>query len=76
MKKKNLEELKNKSVKQLEDIVSGMEKEIITGRIEREQSKIKNVHALNRKRRDIAQVKTILQAKLFLEKKEVFDAAS
>lgn len=75
MKKKNLEELKNKSIKQLKDIISDLEKEIMTAKIERSQSKIKNVHAVNRKRRDIAQIKTIKQAKVFLEKKEVFDAA-
>lgn len=76
MKKKNLEELKNKSVNQLKEMVNNMEKEIITGKIEREQSKIKNVHAINRKRKDIAQIKTILQAKFFIDKKENQNAAS
>ena len=65
MKKKNLEELKTKSVSQLMEFISTLEKEIITGKIERDQSKVKNVHAINQKRKDIARAKTIVKAKMF-----------
>ena len=75
MKKKSWEELKTKSVRQLKEIIGGLEKEIIVGKIERQQSKVKNVHAVNQKRKDIARAKTILQSKLLLEKKETGNAA-
>lgn len=76
MKKKNLTELKTKSIQQLNEILSGMEKDIVTGRVERAQSKVKNVHAINQIRKDIAKIKTILQEKIFLTQKETKNVAS
>ncbi|HSX19091.1 MAG TPA: 50S ribosomal protein L29 [Candidatus Saccharimonadales bacterium] len=68
MKKKDLEELKNKNIDQLKKLISEQEKEIGNSKFESE-SKTKNVHVLSKKRKDIARAFTVLSMKQLQETK-------
>ena len=70
MKKKDLAELKNKSVDSLKKEIERIVKEKNDAKIDRDINKTKNVHRILKLRRDIAQIKTILALKQFVEKSE------
>lgn len=67
MKKKERDELKTKSADQLSKQIAGLVAQIANTRME-QQTKTKNVHAQNAKRRDIARMATIMNAKLQAER--------
>lgn len=80
MKKKDINELKNKSIDQLKKMVVQTEAEIVKAKVQNEQEKTKNVHMLRAKRKDIARFMTLLNFKNLVEKntkseKGVKDAA-
>lgn len=68
MKRKELDELKTKSRQQLAKLASDLEEEKANLRVELTKGKLKNVHALSKKAKDIAKVLTILNTKIFSEK--------
>ena len=70
MKKKELDEIKSKSISELRNKISQLEKEKINALLELKMAKVKNVHAVRGIKKDIAKVKTILNLKLFLEKSQ------
>ncbi|MBI3283137.1 50S ribosomal protein L29 [Candidatus Curtissbacteria bacterium] len=68
MKKKDVDELKTKNSEQLAKLVAELEKEKANLRLELAQGKLKNVHAMAKKKKDLAQTMTILRAKIFVER--------
>lgn len=72
MKKKDLEELKNKNVANLRKTIADLEKEIVNARLQLNQGKVKNVHSLKEKKKNIATAMTILRVKVLsqVESKE------
>jgi ribosomal protein L29 len=76
MKKKELEELKTKSISDLKKKILDLEKNKVIANLELKMGKSKNVHEFNQKRKDIAQAKTILAQKLFAAQKEVKNASN
>lgn len=68
MKKKDIEELKNKSIGQLTKIISDLEKEIMSAQIDQKKEKVKNVHQMRQKRKDTAIAMTILSQKQLAER--------
>ncbi|MBI2327259.1 50S ribosomal protein L29 [Candidatus Curtissbacteria bacterium] len=70
MKKKEKEELKAKNTSQLKEILKEKEKGLIVDQIELKMGKIKNVHIVHNKKKDIATVKTMLKAAIFKEQQE------
>lgn len=64
MKKQDLNDLKTKSVDQLNKKITELEKGKINSQLELKMGKAKNVHLIAQKRKDIAQTKTILKMKL------------
>lgn len=69
MEKKDLNELKPKSPEQLKKLIADLELEKANLKLELRQGKLKNVHALAKKKKDIAQTMTILRVKIFAERK-------
>ena len=63
MKKKQLKENKNKTVEELEKLVVEQRKQFDKSRFEFFNGKNKNTRALKSLRKDIAQVKTIINEK-------------
>lgn len=83
MKKKDLKELKTKSLADLRKKLSELEKEKVKSLIELKMGKLKNVHIVRELRRDIAQTKTIMKMKYLASKlislkkeKEIKNAAN
>ena len=70
MKKQDFSNLKTSSTSDLEKKISQLEKEKIDALIELRMGKAKNVHALKQIKKDIAKMKTILNAKIFIKDKE------
>ena len=68
MKKQQLNEIKNKSIKDLKAQVKSIKKEIANLTMDLKLGKLKNLHAISAKRRDIAQTLTLVNEKLILEK--------
>jgi len=68
MKKRDFEEFKTKSLSDLMKKIGGLEKEKNDTLIKLRMGKEKNVHSLKQIKRDIAKVKTILNAKIFIQK--------
>lgn len=68
MKKKDLQELKTKSIGELNKLLDTLLAEKQTAGFEAGQGKNKNVHIVWGKRKDIARVKTIISAKLFFQR--------
>lgn len=68
MKSRDFKELKNKSVEALTKEVEKLIKEKNDAKIERDMSKAKDTHKISKLRRDMAQLKTLISEKLFLEK--------
>jgi len=63
MKKKDLNELKTKNIKDLIKKLNELRKELVQTKIESKMDKIKNIHSVSQKKRDIAQVTTIINLK-------------
>ncbi len=63
MKKQQLNDIKNKSIKDLKGQVKNIKKEITTLTIDLKLGKLKNVHVISAKKRDIAQIFTLLNQK-------------
>lgn len=70
MKKKDLAELKTKSISQLTKMIADLEKEKVKVQLELKMGKIKNVHLVKMRRKEIAQAKTILSLKRILARRE------
>ena len=68
MKKKDLEELKNKSIDNLKKYIRDSRKDLINKGLEQDLSKVKNVHIASQLKKDIARAKTILNIKQLMEK--------
>ena len=64
MKKKDLAELKAKNIGDLKKKIVELQSEKVTLILEQKQGKLKNVHEVMGKRKDIARLKTILRLKL------------
>lgn len=63
MKKKDVQELRNKSIKELRELMRKIQEELVKLRTELGAGKLKNVHQVKLKRRDLARIKTILREK-------------
>lgn len=63
MKKKQLEELRNKTEQELKDLIKKAEEELVKLKMELGAGKLKDTQAVNRKRHDLARVKTIIKQK-------------
>ncbi len=70
MKKKEINEIKNKDINGLKKLIADKENQIVVTILETKLGKIKNVHLVNQMKKDIARLKTILTAKQFIEKKD------
>ncbi|MBI3341511.1 50S ribosomal protein L29 [Candidatus Curtissbacteria bacterium] len=68
MKKKDLNEIKTKSADQLKKNLADLKKEIASLRIDIGMGKGKNVHEMRAKRLSLAQISTVMNQKLALEK--------
>lgn len=68
MKKQQLNEIKNKSIKDLKTQVKNIKKEIANLTMDLKLGKLKNLRAISAKKRDIAQILTQVNQKLILEK--------
>lgn len=68
MKNRDFEQLKNKSVEALKKEVERLVHEKNDAKIERDVTKAKDTHRISKIRRDMAQIKTLIGEKLFLEK--------
>ena len=63
MKKKEKKELHSKTIKELEKLISKVEKELVLLKTDFGAGKLKDVCQLKKKRQDLARVKTILKSK-------------
>ncbi|HUW21341.1 MAG TPA: 50S ribosomal protein L29 [Candidatus Bathyarchaeia archaeon] len=63
MKKKELKSLFEKSVKELQRILRDWTKEMLDMRFRLKTGKLKDLHALMKKRHNIARIKTIIRKK-------------
>lgn len=70
MKKRDLNDLKAKSLNDLKKVLGTLQKEKTEKAIELELNKLKNVHAKNQVRKNIAQVKTFITLKKMTQKLE------
>lgn len=70
MKKRDLNDLKAKSLNDLKKVLGDLQKEKTEKAIELELNKLKNVHAKNLVRKNIAQVKTFITLKKMTQKLE------
>jgi large subunit ribosomal protein L29 len=68
MKKQQLNEIKNKSIKDLKTLVNSLKKEIANLNMDLKLGKLKNVRAISAKRKDVAQVLTIVNQNAAMEK--------
>jgi len=63
MKKKEMNELKNKDLKALKELAKKVDQEIFKLKMDKRTAKLKNVSSLGQKRRDLAKIKTIIREK-------------
>lgn len=63
MKKKERQELHQKSKKELEELIKKVSQELVKLKMEKEAGKLKNIHLLVEKKRQVAIIKTILKEK-------------
>ncbi len=63
MKKKEFQELHSKDLKDLKDLAKKIDEEIFKLRMDKKTAKLKNVHTLGDKRRDLAKIKAIIREK-------------
>lgn len=71
MKKKDLGAIRTKSIKNLKALISKTETELVKSETDFAAGKIKSRRVTNQKRREIAQLKTILKEKELIEPNEV-----
>lgn len=67
MKRKQIQELHQKETGELRKLLSQAQDELVKLRMDLEAKKIKDVHALTKKRDEIARIKTILKEKESME---------
>jgi len=65
MKKKDFLELKTKSIEEIKKKIEELTHEIITNKLEFRMGKLKDIHLINKKRKDLARLKTLLKLKIF-----------
>ncbi|KKR78042.1 MAG: hypothetical protein UU23_C0004G0024 [Candidatus Curtissbacteria bacterium GW2011_GWA1_40_9] len=70
MKKRELINLKNKSLKDLISLVGDMKKTITESKLELKLSRVKNVHETNRKQKELAQILTFIRIKQLEDENE------
>ena len=70
MKKQNLNDLKNKTIKDLKIQANNLRKEIANLRVDLILGKLKNPHALKNKRKEIAQIQTLVSHKTLAQIKK------
>lgn len=66
----NAQELRDKSVKELQDDLVGLYKDQFNYRMQNSSGQLGQVHLISSIRKDIARVKTIIDEKKNLEKKQ------
>lgn len=76
MKKKELAQLKQKSIAELRSFIADKQKEKTARLMETKIGKVKNVHIVSAIKKDIAKVMTILTTKIFTKDKEKTNAPS
>lgn len=67
MKRKQIQELHQKETGELRKLLSQAQDELVKLRMDLEAKKIKDIHALAKKRGEIARIKTILKEKESME---------
>ena len=65
MKKKDLMEFKSKNVEDIQKKIDQLIGEIVVNKLELKMGKLKNVHLVSKKKKDLASLKTILKLKYF-----------
>lgn len=70
MKKQDLVSLKNKTIDELQKSLGEAKEQSQKIRVEVSLGKSKNVHTLNKKKKEIAKLKTVIREKQILEKKK------
>ena len=63
MKKKEFQELYSKDLKDLKQLAKKIDEEIFKLRMDKKTAKLKNVHTLDDKRRDLAKIKAVIREK-------------
>ncbi len=63
MKKKELKELRTKTVEELRKLIKKTQEELVGLKIEKKAGKLKDVHQPKKKSDDLARLKTILKEK-------------
>ena len=63
MKVKEIKELHQKKKEELKIMLEKIAKEIVNFRMEKQSGKLKNVSLLNKKKREVARIKTIIKEK-------------
>jgi len=63
MKKRELQELRTKAKKELEQLIRHAHGELVKLKMEKEAGKLKDVHLVVKKGNDLARLKTILKEK-------------
>jgi len=61
MKRKDLQELRTKTKKELLELIRKAEEELARLRIEKEAGKLRDVHLVTKRSNDLARLKTILK---------------
>lgn len=67
MKRKDIQELHSKTIKELKESAKKLQKELVQLQTDLGAGKLKNVHQIKTKRRDLAKVKTIIREKELME---------
>lgn len=75
MRKSNLDEIRRMDTKSIMVKVSDMKKEIADLVLDKNTSKLKDLKSISKKRREIAQMLTVMNQKITLEKLESKEAA-
>jgi len=70
MKKNDWEKLKDQSTRELQTLVTRLGKEIGELKMQLALGKLKDVHAIHKKRKDMAQIKTLFAEREFLEEQK------
>lgn len=73
MKKKEFLELKTKSIEEIKKKIEELTHEIIANKLELRMGKVKDIHLINKKRKDFARLKTLLKLKIFEEEAKKSD---
>lgn len=67
MKKKELDEMKNKTIAELGKKLVDLSKQMIDSKIQLKAGKLKNVHQAGNLKKDIARIKSIIQIKSLIQ---------